>query len=104
MYYLCLCFLNCSISMQLAVSGNEDFPNPNARLIDDQSPRKFPHDVAFRDSGPSNQTDMLDIHDKISQDLLERKILCGDVHDFGLEQLPLVFPDRGDEIGETNKT
>lgn len=92
------------IPMQPAISGNEDFPHPDARLSDDQTPRKFPHDVAFRDSGLSNQTEMLDIHDNIPQDLPEREILRDAVHDLGLEQLPPVFPDRGDEIGETNRS
>lgn len=79
---------------------------PNASLSDDRTPQNIQHDVNFQDAGPSNQTETLDTRlsdENIPQDIPEMEILRDAGHDFGLENLPPVLPDHGDNIIETNE-
>lgn len=77
----------------------------NARFNNDGTPQNFQHDVNFRDADPSNQTEMLNTRfadDNISPDVPGREILRGAVPDFGLENLPPVLPDHGENMAETS--
>ncbi|GMY22338.1 sister chromatid cohesion 1 protein 3 [Fagus crenata] len=79
----------------------------NASLSDDRTPQNFQLDVDFQDAGPSNRTETLDTRlsdDNIPQDVPEMEILRDADHDFGLENLPPVFPDHVDNMAETNKS
>ncbi|XP_059431521.1 sister chromatid cohesion 1 protein 3 isoform X2 [Corylus avellana] len=94
----------------------EDIPTPppifekealNARFNNDGTPQNFQHDVNFRDADPSNQTEMLNTRfadDNISPDVPGREILRDAVPDFGLENLPPVLPDHGEDMAETNES
>ncbi|KAG2680097.1 hypothetical protein I3760_11G082500 [Carya illinoinensis] len=95
------------------VNGNDGFQHPdpsnqreelNLRLSNDENPQSYPHDVESRYESPSNQTEMLDNDASIPQDLPEREILRDSVHGFGLENLPPIFPDRGDDLGGNNRS
>ncbi|XP_040988628.1 sister chromatid cohesion 1 protein 3-like isoform X1 [Juglans microcarpa x Juglans regia] len=95
------------------VNGNDGFQHPdpsnqreehNLRLSNDENPQSFPHDVESRDESPSNHTEMLDNDADIPQDLPEREILRDSVHGFGLENLPPIFPDCGDDLGGKNRS
>ncbi|KAF5450927.1 hypothetical protein F2P56_031238 [Juglans regia] len=90
------------------VNGNDGFQHPdpsnqreelNLRLSNDKNPQSYPHDVESRDESPSNQTEMLDNDANIPLDLPEREILRDSVHGFGIENLPPIFPDHGDDLG-----
>ena len=79
----------------------------NASLSDDRTPQNLQHDANFQDAGPSNQTETLDTRlsdDNIPQDIPEMEILRDAGHDFGLENLPPVLPDHGDNTVETNRS
>ncbi|XP_050284015.1 sister chromatid cohesion 1 protein 3 [Quercus robur] len=79
----------------------------NGSLSDDRTPQNLQHDANFQDAGPSNQTETLDTRlsdDNIPQDIPEMEILRDAGHDFGLENLPPVLPDYGDNIVETNRS
>lgn len=95
------------------MNGNDGFQHPdpsnqreelNLRLSNDENPQSYPHDVESRYESPSNQTEMLDNDASIPQDLPEREILRDSVHGFGLENLPPIFPDRGDDLGGNNRS
>lgn len=70
----------------------------NGSLSDDRTPQNLQHDA----NSETLDTRLSD--DNIPQDIPEMEILRDAGHDFGLENLPPVLPDYGDNIVETNRS